>query len=51
MIYYSKGITVKRYDYSLVNPWKDNEIPPEPFLKLIHYKITNKVTIHMGIRE
>ena len=36
MIYYSKGITVKRYDYWLVNPWKDYEIPPETFMRLIH---------------
>ena len=35
MILYSKGMTAKRYDYSLVNPQKDNEIPPETFMRLI----------------
>ena len=27
---------MRRYNYSLVNPWKDNEIPPETFIRLIH---------------
>ena len=36
MIYYSKGMIVRRYNYLLVNPLKDNEIPPETFKRLTH---------------
>ena len=41
MIYYSKGMIEKRYDYLMVNPWKDNDIPPETFMSLIHSLILN----------
>ena len=27
-----KRYDCKRYDYSLVNPWKDNDIPPETYI-------------------
>ena len=36
MIYYPTGMIMKRYNYALVNPWKDNEIQPETFMRLTY---------------